>query len=153
MPESPANPGQPRRLWLLVVVLALAAAGAWYSWQRRSLMIAEHVAIGGGRAQLLEFGMGICEQCKRMRPVMERARRELGATLDAHILDIRQEENERLAERFKMVSMPLVVLVDGAGQELWRHEGFVDFPELSREVRKRIVTGRSCTEPEEICAP
>ncbi len=50
------------------------------------------------------------------------------------VLDIRQEAYERLAERFKMTAMPLVLRVDGGGNEPWRHEGFVDFPALSRAV-------------------
>lgn len=138
MSDAPAMKGRPARLWLLVVVLALAATGAWYSMHRRSVAVIEPVAIGSGRAQLLDFGMGVCTQCKRMKPVMEQAARELGDVLDVHVLDIRREENERLAEHFKMTAIPLIVLVDGEGKELWRHEGFVDFTELSGAVRERL---------------
>jgi poly(3-hydroxybutyrate) depolymerase len=49
MADVPATKGRPARLWLLVVVLALAAAGAWYSTHRRSTEVAEHAAVGGGR--------------------------------------------------------------------------------------------------------
>jgi thiol-disulfide isomerase/thioredoxin len=48
--------------------------------------------------------MGVCAQCKRTMPVMERAARELGDTLGVQVLDIRQEEDERLAERFKIAA-------------------------------------------------
>lgn len=44
------------------------------------------------------------------------------------MLDVRQEANERFAEQFKMTAMPLVMRVDGDGNEPWRREGFVDFP-------------------------
>jgi len=145
---------RPRRLWVLALVLGLAAVGAWYSTHQRSAVVPEHIAIGGGRPQLLDFGMGVCTQCKRMKPVMEQAARELGDTLDVHVLDIRQEENERLAERFKMTSMPLIVLADGAGKELWRHEGFIDFTELSSAVKERLgVISGACAPDKERCEP
>jgi thioredoxin 1 len=154
MAEAAATPARPARLWLLVVVLALAAAGAWYSVQRRSAAAGEEVLLGGGRPQLFDFGMGVCDQCKRMKPVMEQAARELGDQLDVHVLDIRQEEHERLAERFDMTSIPLIVLVDGAGKELWRHEGFVDFATLSRAVGERLSgQGSLCAVEDDGCAP
>jgi len=154
MADLAANKGWPRRWWLLGLVVALAVAGAWYSSYRRSAAVAEPVAIGHGRAQLLDFGMGVCEQCKRLTPVVERARRELGDLVDVHVLDIRREENERLAERFNMSMIPLVVLVDGAGRERWRHEGFVDFDELSEAVRKRLdAPEATCASGKDKCAP
>jgi thiol-disulfide isomerase/thioredoxin len=145
--ERAEDGARPRRLWLLVVVLGVAVGGAWYSTHRHSSAVTDDVVFGGGRPQFLEFGMGVCAQCKRMKPVMERAARELGGGLDVHVLDIRQEKNEQLAERFKMTSMPLVVLVDGAGKELWRHDGFVDYATLSSAVRERLSTFSG------ICAP
>ncbi len=135
----PPAPARPRRLWLLAVVLALAGAGAWHSMQRNSRAAGESVDLANGRPKLLEFGMGLCEQCKRLKPVMERAERELGTRVEVHVLDVRQEANERLGERFKMMSIPLVLLVDGSGNEVWRHEGFIDFPELSQAVTQRLA--------------
>ena len=154
MSELAKGSARPRRLWVLALVLGLAAAGAWYSTQRRSVLVAEHVAIGSGRSQLFDFGIGICTQCKRMKPVMERAARELGDRLDVHVLDIRQEENEQLAQRFNMTSMPLVVLVDGDGKELWRHDGFVDYAALSSAVREQMgVSSGACAPNKERCEP
>jgi thiol-disulfide isomerase/thioredoxin len=83
--------------------------------------------------------MGVCKQCQKMKPVMARAARELGDGVDVHVLDIRDATNERLAQRYRMRVMPLIVLADGAGNELWRHEGFLEFPELSRAVAERRV--------------
>lgn len=127
-----------RRLWLVSLVAALAGVGAWYSAQRRAGTSEGAVEMTNGRPKLLEFGMGICEQCKQLKPEMEQASRELGARVDVHVLDIRQEANEQLAERFKMVAIPLVVLTNGAGNELWRHEGFIDFAALSSAVSSHL---------------
>lgn len=87
-----------------------------------------------GRAKLLEFGMATCDQCKRMRRVMRRAARELSNRVDVRFLDIRNEKNEQLAERYGMRLLPLVLLVDGTGRELWRHDGFVGFDEVRAAV-------------------
>lgn len=154
MSERAEDGARPRRLWLLAVVLGVAVGGAWYSTHRHSTAVTDHVVLGGGRPQLLEFGMGVCTQCKRMKPVMERAARELADGLDVHVLDIRQEENEQLAERFKMTSMPLVVLVDGAGKELWRHDGFLEYAALSTAVRERLgATSGTCAPDKDKCEP
>jgi len=138
-----------RRLWLVAAIVALAVTGAWFSVHRRSAAAAQAVELTNGRAKLFDFGMGVCEQCKKMKPVMEQAARELSDRLEVHVLDIRDEANERLARRYQMTVIPLVVLADGAGNELWRHEGFIDFQELSRAVIARLgpttatQTGRS----------
>ncbi len=128
----------PRRLWLVPVVVIATALGAWYSAHQRAGAPTPVIDLTKGRPKLFDFGMGVCEQCKRLKPVMEQASRELGGRLDVHILDIRQEANELLAERYQMRSIPLVVLADGTGKELWRHEGYLDFTTLSRAVTERL---------------
>ena len=135
---APTDTARPRRLWLVGLIVVAVATGIWASATQRRRPGAA-VALGTGRFQLLEFGMGVCEQCRRMAPVMDQARRELGGRLDVHVLDIRQEANEQLAERFGLRAIPLVILVDGAGREVWRHEGYVAYPELSHSVSRRMA--------------
>ncbi len=146
MSETREKPARPRRLWLVAVIVALVAIGAWSSMRLRAEELhargATPVALGSGRPQLIEFGMGVCQQCKRMRPIMDRARRELGDRVDVHVLDIRVEANEELARRFGMQVIPLVVLADGAGREVWRHEGFIDYEPLARAVNERLGAPR-----------
>ncbi len=136
---------KPARLWLVGAIVALIALGAWLT-STGEAETTTSVMTGQGRPQLFDFGMSVCSQCKRMRPVMERADRQLGACLDVHVLDIRVEANERLAERYRMRAIPFILLVDGEGRELWRHEGFVDFPDISRAIDRHlgISPGRSC---------
>ena len=124
---------------MAAMVVVLAAGGAWFSVHRRSAAAGHAIDFTNGRPKLFDFGMGVCEQCKKMKPVMEQASRELGGELEVHVLDIREDANERLAERYHMRVMPLTVLADSAGNELWRHEGFVDFPELSLAVAERLA--------------
>jgi len=139
-------PAKPRRIWLVAVVFVLAVIGALFAASRRSAMPTDAVALGNGHPKLFDFGMGICEQCKRMKPVMERAARELKGCVDVHVLDIRNEVNEQLAERYQMHAIPFILLVDKADKEIWRHEGFIDFPEISQVVSKHLglAPGGSC---------
>lgn len=127
------------RWWVTAVVLVVAGVGALLSAQRyRHAPARDAVDFTSGRPQLLDFGMGVCEQCKRMKPVMEHAAWSLGDRLDVHTLDIRWPANDKLGQRFGLRVIPLIILTDGGGRELWRHEGFVDFPEISRAVAERL---------------
>jgi thiol-disulfide isomerase/thioredoxin len=124
---------------VIAVVLVVAGAGALLSAQRhRRAPTGDAVDFTSGRPKLLDFGMGICEQCKRMQPVMAQAAWEFGNRLDVHTLDIRDAANDRLGQRFGLRLIPLIILTDAGGQELWRREGFVDFPEISRVVTERL---------------
>jgi thioredoxin 1 len=137
MSETLSKRAPPRRLWLAAVAVALIAIAARSSMRLRAEESAAPVALGSNRPQLMEFGMGVCEQCRRMQPMMERAGRELGDRLDVHVLDVRVEANEELARRFGLQVIPLVVLADGSGREVWRHEGFIDY-EVEKEMRSSV---------------
>ena len=128
---------RPRRLWLIGLIALAVVAGIAVTAARRTRP-GPAVVLGNGRPVLLEFGMGVCEQCKRMRPVMDQARRELGDRVDVQVLDIRVEANDKLADRFGISTIPLVVLVDGAGKEVWRHEGFIAYPALAAAITARL---------------
>ena len=137
------GPSRPRRLWLLALVLIVVAGGMGVSAYWRARQPHAEVTLGGGRTQLLEFGMGICEQCKRMRPVMAEAEREFGKRIEVRVLDIREEASEELAEQLGMRVIPFVVLIDEQGKEIWRHEGFIPFYALAEAVTPRIApTGK-----------
>ena len=38
-----------------------------------------------------------------------------------------------------MLAIPFILLVDRSGKELWRHEGLIDSPELSKEVSNQLA--------------
>ena len=132
------EPARSRRAWLALIVAATAALGAWYSLSRRSSAPTSELDLQDGRPKLIELGMGVCAQCKRMKPVMEQAERELGDAIDVRILDIRSETNEQIAERYRMRVMPTVLLIDGSGRELWRHEGYIGFSDLRGAIAGKV---------------
>lgn len=116
----------------------MAALGAWYSLNKKASAPPSELELHDGRPKLIELGMGVCAQCKRMKPVMEQAARELGHMLDVRVLDIRSETNEQIADRYRMRVMPTVLLLDGTGRELWRHEGYIGFTDLRGAVSGKL---------------
>jgi len=120
--SAQAPPDSPRRLWLLGVIGAVVAGGiGWSSLRRR----ASHPAVVAqtGVPQLLDFGMDICDQCKKTRAILTRLEPEFAGKVQVRYLDVRDDANEALAEKFRMRVIPLLVLLDRDGVELWRHEG------------------------------
>ena len=138
-----AKTTKPQGLWLLALVIALAALGAWYSTHKDRAAAAPGIALADGQAKLIDFGMGVCAQCKRMIPVMLQAERAYKDTLKVYSLDIREPANEQIALGYKMRVIPLILLIDGSGRELWRHEGYISFADLQEQVAKNLEKSRT----------
>ncbi len=134
-----------KRLWVVALVVVGVGVGVWAS-SRRGASGPSSVTLADGRPKLLEFGMGICEQCKRMKPVMARARLELGTQVDVEELDIRVPANAQVGERLGLRVIPTVMLLDGAGKTTWRHEGFIPFADLAAQVDARLRASRPSEE-------
>lgn len=113
----------PRRLWLLGVVGAAVAAGMGWSAYRRRHASGAVVVAGNGVPQLLDFGMDICDSCKKTRALLDRIQPEFASKLQVHYVDVREDANESLMQKYRLRVIPLLVLLSGAGRELWRHEG------------------------------
>jgi thioredoxin-like negative regulator of GroEL len=88
---------------------------------------------------LLDFGMDICEQCKKTRALLTRIEPEYAGRLKVHYVDVREEANDGLVEKHRMRVIPLLVLLDRDGAEAWRHEG-APSESLLRERISRVVT-------------
>lgn len=119
---GPAPQTRPRRQWLLAVVGALVAGGIWWSAARRRRAPAAAPALAGV-PQLLDFGMDICDQCKKTKALLSRIEPAYSGKLQVRYLDVREEATEALAEKYRMRVIPLLVLLDRNGVEVWRHEG------------------------------
>lgn len=149
-PEPP-----PRRQWLLAVVGALVAGGiGWSAARRRGAQ--PPVAAQAGVPQLLDFGMDICEQCKKTRAILSRLEPEYAGKLQIRNLDVRDDANEALAEKYRMRVIPLLVLLDRDGAEVWRHEGAPSEAVLRQQVAEVVANARRprpAASPSEGAAP
>ena len=100
------------------------------------------VAALAGVPQLLDFGMDICEQCKKTRAILSRIEPEYSGKLQIRYLDVRDDANEALAEKYRMRVIPLLVLLDRDGVEVWRHEGAPSEPLLRQQIAQAVANAQ-----------
>jgi thiol-disulfide isomerase/thioredoxin len=75
-----------------------------------------------GRVSLVDFGAGGCMACDMMTPLLEELR---GAYADrANVLFASVRDNPLLGNRYNIRVIPVQVLFDAQGKEVFRHEGF-----------------------------
>jgi thioredoxin 1 len=140
--QSTAVDSPPRRLWLLGIVGAVVAGGiGWSAFRRRTSKQAPMVA-AAGVPQLLDFGMDICEQCKKTRALLTRIEPEYAGKLQVRYVDVRQDANDVLAEKYRMRVIPLLVLLDRDGAETWRHEGAPSEAVLREQISQAIANAQ-----------
>ena len=75
-----------------------------------------------GKATLVEFGAQGCGPCDMMTPILEELRQEY--TDRCNILFVPVREQQILAARYGIQSIPVQVFFDKDGQEFFRHSGF-----------------------------
>jgi len=79
-------------------------------------------------AQVLYFTAAWCGPCKMFRPTFEGTLAELGK--NAQIVDV--DQNQALAAKMMVTSVPTVMLTDDGGQILKRHTGVMSKPQLKQ---------------------
>ena len=90
-------------------------------------------ARASGKPSMIEFGATGCIPCDRMQPILEKLRKKYPQKLNVVFVHVR--ENQILAARYGIRSIPVQAFFDSDGKEIFRHTGF--FPEA--EVAKQIV--------------
>ncbi|HAD04145.1 MAG TPA: thioredoxin, partial [Desulfuromonas sp.] len=85
-------------------------------------------ALASGQPTVIDLGARSCIPCKKMAPILE----ELSATYrgKANVLFIDVREDQAAARSFGIQMIPTQIFFDGKGQEVKRHVGFMDRPDL-----------------------
>jgi len=73
---------------------------------------------------LLDFGRGECIPCKHMKPILEDVARLYRGKLEVKIIDI--GDRPEMARRYRIRVIPTQVFFDAEGNEVYRHEGFLE---------------------------
>lgn len=134
----------PRRVWLLGMVGAVVAGGfGCTASPPTTARQAPVVAAAVVPLQLLDFGMDICRQCKRTRALLTRIEPEYAGRLRVRYIDVREDTNAALIDQYRMHVIPLVVLLDGDGAEVWRHEGVPPEAVLREQISRALTTSHS----------
>jgi thioredoxin 1 len=99
------------------------------------LSIAWGAAIGGQLAEerdipvnnmvtMVDLGAKFCVPCKMMAPILAELEKEYQGRAAVIFIDIREQKGK--AKEFNVSTIPTQIFYDKAGQEVWRHKGFLD---------------------------
>lgn len=102
----------------LLAALALAPGAA-----RAQLEVGPTDVPVAGMVTLVDIGAKKCIPCKMMAPILERLEVEYRGRAAIRFIDV--WENPGAGKPFGIGLIPTQIFYDAAGQERWRHEGFL----------------------------
>ena len=91
--------------------------------------------INSGQLVLVDFFATWCVPCKRMHPVLEQLKEQLGDKIRILKLDI--DKNQALSATYRVQSVPTLMLFRN-GELLWRQSGALGINELGGMVRQYL---------------
>ena len=83
---------------------------------------------------LIDFYAEWCGPCKKMAPYLEAMKSEMADSVT--IVRIDADKNQALAKALNVDALPTVMLYKG-GAQVWRKTGFIDKPELVKEINSK----------------
>jgi len=124
-----------RRAYRIVVLSVVAGAlvlGA--AWKLQARLSQE-----GPEAfpAVLDFGMGVCKQCKAMKPILTELAAEYEGRCRIEIIDIGERPDQ--ADKYGIELIPTQVFFDRQGREVFRHEGFMTKKDIVAKMREMGV--------------
>lgn len=81
--------------------------------------------------KLLFFHSSWCGPCKALTPIVE----ELKSTYDIWDIDVDEAEDTTLV-KYKIRSIPVLILEDDQGKELWKHVGSISKVDLENKLKE-----------------
>jgi thioredoxin 1 len=81
--------------------------------------------------RLIDLGADKCIPCKMMAPILEELKREYDGVFEVEIIDV--WKNPKEVKRFGLKGIPTQIFFDAAGQELYRHMGFLSRVDILRK--------------------
>lgn len=91
------------------------------------------MALASGKPTVVDLGARTCIPCKKMAPILERLSREYQG--EAHVLFVDVHESQDLAKKFRVQMIPTQIFFDARGTEIKRHMGFMDKPDIVKELK------------------
>jgi len=73
---------------------------------------------------LVDLGKGTCIPCKKMKPILDELKLEYEGRAIVKVIDLRYER--QAARQYGIRLIPTQIFFDADGNEVYRHEGFMD---------------------------
>jgi len=89
-------------------------------------------ARNSGRPSLVDFGADGCRPCEMMTPILKALKEKYKGRLNVEFVHVRQEQI--LAARYGIRSIPVQVFFDASGKEVFRHTGFYPQAEIEKKL-------------------
>ena len=81
--------------------------------------------------KIIFFHSSWCGPCKTVAPIVE----ELKSTYDIWDIDVDEAEDTTLV-KYKIRSIPVLILEDDQGKELWKHVGSISKVDLENKLKE-----------------
>lgn len=81
--------------------------------------------------KIIFFHSSWCGPCKAVAPIVE----ELKSTYDIWDIDVDEAEDTTLV-KYKIRSIPVLILEDDQGKELWKHVGSISKIDLENKLKE-----------------
>lgn len=107
-------------------------------WAKEQIRLAldnpvEH-ARGSGKPTMVEFGATGCVPCDMMQPILDKLRKNYSKKLNVVFVHVGEEQI--LASRYGIRSIPVQVFYDVKGKEVFRHVGFYPEKEVLKQLKR-----------------
>ena len=94
--------------------------------------------VASGKPTIYEFGASYCVPCKVFAPTFEKIKGQYSGKAEFHTVNIDDDANKQLVEKYKVLSVPKFVILDGTGKIKYQHDGAVDEKTLTDEINKVV---------------
>jgi thioredoxin 1 len=83
----------------------------------------DSTSTAGALPRMIDLGRGKCIPCKQMEPILKELRQAYAGRAVIEIVNL--DEEPHAGDMYKIRLIPTQIFFDAAGNEVWRHEGFL----------------------------
>ena len=94
-------------------------------------------ARASGLPSMVDFGASGCQPCEMMAPILETLKKKYAGKVNVEFVHVRDEQV--LASRYGIQSIPVQVFFDKDGKEVFRHVGFFPQDEIEKKLAEMGV--------------
>ena len=106
------------------------------SWAKEQAALAKDNPVdkarSSGKPSLVDFGASGCRPCDMMTPVLADLKKKFEGKVNVEFVHVR--EQQILAARYGIQSIPVQVFFDQDGKEVFRHTGFFPQDEIEKKL-------------------